>query len=234
MLALVALARFLHRIGTFAAHRKWVVLGAWLILIVVVAGLVKTFGANTSNNLELPGTDSQEASDLLAERFPPQQNGKNPIVFRAPVGDKVTEPAYKQAITESFKAVKELPDVDSVTSPFAQQGQGQISDDESTAFISVLLEISNEELTEEIAESFLKAAEPGRKAGMEVAAGGSIGSELSEPATESSEVVGLVAAMVILAFTFGTLAAMGLPLISAVFGLLVGLSLIGLLGHVTE
>ena len=51
---------------------------------------------------------------------------------------------------------------------------------------------------------------------MEVAVGGSVGSELSEPETESSEVIGLIAAMIILAFTFGTLVAMGLPLVSAV------------------
>ena len=69
---------------------------------------------------------------------------------------------------------------------------------------------------------------------MEVAAGGQVGSELSEPATESSEVIGIAAAMVILAFTFGTFVAMGLPIVSAAFGLVVGLSLIGLLGHVTE
>ena len=209
-------------------------LGAWLIVIVLASVLVKTFGANTSNNLELPGTDSQAASDLLADRFPPQQNGQNPIIFRAPEGEKVTDSANKQAITESFKAMKELPDVYSATSPFSQQGQGQLSKDKRTAFISVLLSIGSEDLTEEIAESFVKAAEPGRKAGMEVAASGSIGSELSEPSTESSEVVGMVAAMIILAFTFGTLVAMGLPLLSAVFGLVTGLSLIGLLGHVTE
>ena len=64
-------------------------LGAWLIALVITTGLVKELGANTSNNLELPGTDSQEASDLLAEKFPPQQNGANPIIFRAPEGDKV-------------------------------------------------------------------------------------------------------------------------------------------------
>ena len=69
---------------------------------------------------------------------------------------------------------------------------------------------------------------------MEVAAGGQVGSELSEPATESSERIGIAAAMVILAFTFGTFVAMGLPIVSAALGLMMGLSLIGLLGHVTE
>ena len=125
-----------------------------------------------------------------------------------------------------------LPHVASATDPFSQQGAAQISKDKRTAFIPVLLDVGGDELTEEIAQEVVATAEPARKAGMEVAAGGPIGTELSEPKTESSEVVGLVAAMIILAFTFGTLVAMGLPIVSAVVGLLVGLSLIGLLGHV--
>ena len=66
---------------------------------------------------------------------------------------------------------------------------------------------------------------------MEVAAGGSMGSELSKPETESSELVGIVAAMIILTFAFGTIVAMGMPIITAVVGLVVGLSAIGLMGH---
>jgi uncharacterized membrane protein YdfJ with MMPL/SSD domain len=225
--------RLLHRLGLFAAHKKWVVLLGWLLVLIVVGALVKSVGANTSNNLELPGTDSQAATDVLAERFPPQQNGKNPIVFHTKTG-KVTDSKNKQAIEESFKRMKALPETNSATSPFSQEGQAQISKDKQTAFLTVLLNIGSEDLTEEIAQSYLDAAEPGRKAGMKVAAGGSIGTELSEPETESSEVVGLTAAMIILALTFGTLVAMGMPILSAVFGLFVGLSIIGLLGHVTE
>lgn len=217
----------------FAARRRWVVLGAWVLAVIGTVGLVKAFGANTSNNLELPGTDSQEASDLLAERFPPQQNGSNPIVFHAASG-KVTDATNKRAIDESHSAIEKLPDVHSARSPFSQKGAAQVSSDGRTAFLPVLLDISNEEVTEEIAQSFLDAAEPARKEGLKVAAAGQIGSELSEPATESSEVIGVIAAMVILAFTFGTLVAMGMPILSAVLGLAVGVSLIGLLGHVTE
>jgi uncharacterized membrane protein YdfJ with MMPL/SSD domain len=225
--------RLLHRLGLFAAHQKWVVLLGWLVALVLVGALVKSVGANTSNNLELPGTDSQEATDVLAERFPPQQNGKNPIVFHTKTG-KVTDSKNKQAIQESFKRMKALPETNSATSPFSQEGAAQISQDKRTAFLTVLLNIGSEDLTEEIAQSYLDAAESARRAGMKVAAGGSIGTELSEPETESSEVVGLTAAMIILALTFGTLVAMGMPIVSAVFGLFVGLSIIGLLGHVTE
>jgi uncharacterized membrane protein YdfJ with MMPL/SSD domain len=215
-----------------AAHQKWVFILLWLVAVAVFIGLYHAAGSNTSNNLNLPGTDSQAATDLLEDQFPPQQNGKNPIVFRATQG-KVTDAANKQAIEQSYKNIKALPHFYSATDPFSQEGQAQISQDKKTAFIAVLLSVPNSEITEGLAQSYLDAAEPARKAGMKVAASGQIGSELSEPETESSEVVGLSAAMVILAFTFGTLVAMGMPIVSAVVGLVLGLSLIGLLGHLT-
>jgi uncharacterized membrane protein YdfJ with MMPL/SSD domain len=227
------MARALYRLGMFTARRKWVVLGVWILFVAVVIAASKSFGSNTSNNLDLPGTDSQAASDLLASRFPPQQNGSNPLVFHVRTG-KVTDASAKQAIEASYKRVKKLPHVAEAVNPFSQQGQAQISKDKQTAFIPVLLDVGGDELTDQIAQSVLDAGNPARKAGMQVAVGGSVGSELSEPATESSEVVGLVAAMIILAFTFGSLVAMGLPIVSAVFGLAGGLSLIILLGHVVN
>ena len=226
------LPRRLHRLGLAAAQHKWVFLLLWVVALVIFLGLYRAAGSNTSNNLDLPGTDSQAATELLEDQFPPQQNGKNPIVFRATKG-KVTDSANKQAIEQSYKNIKALPHFDSATSPFSQAGQAQISKDKKTAFIAVLLKVPNSEITEGLAEKYLNAAEPARKVGMKVAASGQIGSELSEPETESSELVGLSAALVILAFTFGALVAAGMPIVSAVLGLLVGISLIGLLGHLT-
>jgi len=179
-----------------------------MVALVLVGFAVRSLGAETSNNLDLPGTDSQAASDLLAERFPPQQNGANPVLFHVADG-KVTGDPYKQAIKDSRKAILDLGYVDSATSPFSQQGAAQISDDKRTAFIPVLLSIPNSEITEQDAESVLEAADPARAVGMKVAVGGQVGSILSTPETESSEIVGLAMAAVILAFTFGTLIAMG-------------------------
>jgi uncharacterized membrane protein YdfJ with MMPL/SSD domain len=224
------MARFLHGLGRFAAHRKWVVIGTWVLAAVAVVLVVRTYGSNTNNDLRLPGTDSQAATDLLADRFPPQQNGSSPIVFHVATGE-VTDAKNKPAIEASHQAIVKLPHVASATDPFSQQGAPQISKDKRTAFIPVLLDVGGDEVTEELAQDVLDTTAPAQNAGMEVAAGGPIGTELSEPKTESSELVGLIAAMIILAFTFGTLVAMGLPIVSAVVGLLVGLSLIGLLGH---
>ena len=227
---MVALAGWLHKLGSFEARHPLLFVLAWVVAVAAFVAAVSLLGAQTNNDQSLPGTDSQEAVDLLAESFPPQQNGTSPIVFHVRSG-KLTDAANKQAIDAAFKAIGKQPHVFSAVNPLTQQGQGYLSKDVRTAFIPVLMDVSSGDLTEQMAQRVLDAAAPARAAGMEVAAGGPIGSALSQPATEVSEVVGLAVAMVILALTFGTLVAMGLPILSAVVGLIVGLSAVGLAGH---
>jgi uncharacterized membrane protein YdfJ with MMPL/SSD domain/peptidoglycan hydrolase CwlO-like protein len=226
---------FLYRVGRFAARHRFVVALVWLGVVASVVIVVSTVGARTNNNLTLPGTGSQKATNLLAQRFPPQQYGTSPIVFSVDSGS-LLHPRNKRAIDASFRAIKRAPHVYSATNPVSSTGQtaGLLSDDRRTAFIPVLLDVGSGEITVEIADRVLAGAEPARRAGMKVAAGGPIGSELSEPDTESSERVGIVAAMVILTLVFGSLVAMGMPIITAVIGLTVALGLIGLLGHVVD
>ena len=224
------MGRLLYRIGELAARRRWLVLAGWIAVAAALVLLVGRFGSNTSDDLRLPGTDSQAASDLLASRFPPQQNGSSPIVFHVSSG-KVTDAANEEAIEASRAAILQLPHVYSATDPFGEKGQVQVSKDGTTAFVPVLLDVGSSELTEEIAQGIFDAAAPARAAGLEVAAGGPIGSELSEPSTERSEAVGLIAAMVILVLAFGSVVAMGMPIATAIVGLVVGLMGIALLGH---
>ena len=106
-----------------------------------------------------------------------------------------------------------------------------MSKDATTAFTPVLLDIPNGDVTEELAGAILDTTAPARRAGVEVSVGGNLGGVLSNSPTESSEVVGLIAAMLILALTFGSLVAMGMPIVTAVLGLATALGLIGLLGH---
>ena len=112
------MARLLHRLGMLCARRPLVVIGAWVVLLVVVFGAVAKVGALTSNDLSLPGTGSQEAKDLLQDKFPPQQNGANPIVFDITKG-KLTDKQYQQAVDDSIKAIKKQPHVYSVTNPIS-------------------------------------------------------------------------------------------------------------------
>ena len=73
-------------VGRLCARFAWWVIAAWVLLAVILGAAVNIFGAQTDNDLSLPGTDSQRATDVLAKRFPPQQNGTSPIVFYTPDG----------------------------------------------------------------------------------------------------------------------------------------------------
>jgi len=226
-------ARLLHRLGMLAARKPLVVIGAWVVMLVIVFGAVAKIGSLTSNDLSLPGTGSQEAKDLLEEKFPPQQNGANPIVFDISSG-KLTDQQYQKAINDSVKAIKKQPHVYSVTNPLSSGGQtaGLLSKDKQTAFAPVLMDVASSDLTEEIAQNVVDAAGPAKQAGIDVQAGGNIGTTLSTEESETSEVIGILVAMLILSLVLGSLVTMGMPIITAVVGLGAALSVVGLLGHV--
>jgi uncharacterized membrane protein YdfJ with MMPL/SSD domain len=224
------MAGILYRLGRLCANRAALVVAIWIGLVVVVRLLVWGVGAETSNDLSLPGTESQQATDLLTSRFPPQQNGSSPVVFHVTKG-KITDAATKQAVGSSYKALAKAPHVASAPDPFANAASGLVSKDATSAFTPVLLDIPNGDVTEELAGDILDSTAPARRAGVQVSVGGNLGGVLSKSPTESSEVVGLIAAMLILALTFGSLVAMGMPILTAVLGLATALGLIGLLGH---
>lgn len=229
------MGKVLHALGSFSARRSLAMIGIWVVIAFLVFGAVRTFGSETNNDLALPGTGSQQVKDLLTDRFPPQQNGANPIVFHVETG-KLTDEANKAAVKASVQAIRASDHVASVTNPLSNTGQtaGLLGKDEQYAFAPVLLDVSSGDLELADAEAIFAAADPARDAGITVEAAGSLGTALSDEPTEISEVVGIVAAMFILTFVLGSLVAMGLPIITAIFGLGIGLALVGLSGHIVN
>jgi putative drug exporter of the RND superfamily len=119
-------------------------------------------------------------------------------------------------------------------SPLSKDGAKALSKDKTIGYISVTLSEGPADLTKEDAEKIIDATSPASDAGLKVATGGYLGQAVSKADTESSEAVGLTAAVVILLFAFGTATAMLLPIVSAVLGLVASLALIGFLGHAVE
>lgn len=228
------LGRVLHGLGHVCVRYRWLVIVLWIAAIIAGSIVIGRVGALTNNDLSLPGTGSQAATDVLTTYFPPQENGSSPVVFYAE--GKVQDGGKNQkAITDTYNALKKVEHVYSVTNPFANSAAGLVSKDGHYAFIPVLLDVSSGTLSEATAQSVYDVGvKEGRAAGMKVDVGGPVGSTLGTQSTESSEIIGLVAAMIILLFTFTTLVAMGLPILTAVLGLLVGSTLIGLMGHFTS
>ncbi|MGB2840726.1 MAG: MMPL family transporter, partial [Actinomycetes bacterium] len=112
----------MQKLGRLCAHHAWVVVFLWLLVAVGLSAGVRVFGSPTDNDLSLPGTDSQSATDVLAQRFPPQQNGTSPIVFFTPEGS-LTDNKHKPAMKEAMAGLRAAPDVYSALSPVSSKGQ---------------------------------------------------------------------------------------------------------------
>jgi putative drug exporter of the RND superfamily len=221
----------LYGLAQFCIKRRFVVLAVWLVVTIALVAVSHRLGDNTNDNLSLPGTDSQAATDALAKSFPDQANGTSPIVLHAKSG-KLTDAKNAEAVNESAAAVAKEPNVASVVNPLTAQGATALSKDKTTGYLSVTLSVSPGSLSVEDVETIIDGANAAKAAGLEVETGGQLGQKVSKPATESSELIGIIAAMIILTLTFGTVVSMLLPILNAIVALLSTLAIIRMLGHV--
>jgi RND superfamily putative drug exporter len=223
----------LYRISQFCVRRRFIVIGVWAVVAVALLAVSHQMGDSTNDNLSLPGTDSQQATDALTKSFPTQANGTSPIVLHAASG-KLTDSKYASAVNTAAADLAKAPYVASVINPLSTQGASALSKDQSTGYLTVGLKVSPGSLSEQDAQTIIDAAaKPAEAAGLEVQTGGQLGQKVSKPSTESSELIGIIAAMVILTFTFGTVTAMLLPILTALVALGSTLAIIRMLGHVT-
>ena len=224
----------LYHLGRFCVRHKLLVLAVWVVVFLGLGGWARSAGPDVSDNLTLPGTDSQAATDVLSKRFPAQANGTNPVVLRAPAGAKITASRYRQPIDDTVAALRKDPDVRKAVSPLAGAGSAFLAKGDRVGYIALNLRASPSELTTDDAERIVGEADPARRAGLDVSFGGYVGQKVSKPDTHVSEVVGLSMAVIVLLLTFGTVVAMGLPIVTAILGLVSSLSIITLISHLAE
>ncbi|MBV8734335.1 MAG: MMPL family transporter [Solirubrobacterales bacterium] len=222
---------YLYKLGHFCTRHRWWVLGFWLVVAVATVAVSQRMGDNLSDNLSLPGTGSDHATNLLQKPFPAQANGTSPIILHAKSG-KLTDSKYQNAVNAAASDLKKNQYVTSVINPLTPQGASALSKDKSTGYLTVGLKVNPGSLSQSQAQSIINAAaNPAQAAGLEAQTGGQLGLKVSKPSTESSELIGIIAALFILAFVFGTITAMVLPILTAIFGLAITLSIIRMLGH---
>jgi RND superfamily putative drug exporter len=221
----------LYRLARFSVRYRFAVLAAWVVLAVALVGASHRLGDHTNDSVTLPGTNSQQAADALGKSFPGQANGSSPIVLHVASG-KLTDSKYSQAVNQAAAEVAKAPDVASVVNPLTSQGASALSKDQKTGYLSVTLSVSPGAMSVDDAQTIIDAAaKPAQAAGIQVETGGQLGQKVSKPSTETSELIGILAAMVILTFTFGTVVAMLLPIVTAILGLASTLSIIQILSH---
>jgi RND superfamily putative drug exporter len=217
------MASFLYRLGRFAFRRRWLVTGAWLaVLIAALIGAV-TLSGPTQDSFSIPGTPAQKAVDLLAERFPQASadGASARVVFSAPEGKKLTDQAYRSAISAVVTELKQAPQVASVNDPFTS---GTVNEAGTIGFAQASYTVKADELTDAARDALTTVAERARASGLTVEVGGDAS---DTPAKQGlAEVMGVVVAALVLVITFGSLVAAGLPLLTALLGIGIGIGTI--------
>ncbi|MFF3689602.1 MMPL family transporter [Streptomyces sp. NPDC002187] len=225
------MATFLYKLGRFSfRHRLFVVL-SWVALL-VLAGLGASAATPPApSSFSMPGTEAQRAFDLLGERFPEANSdgATARVVFKAPDGEQLTRPDYRAEIERAVAGLKESStQVASVADPFSAHS---VSKDGSTAYSAVSYKVGSASLTEHTKDALQETADAARDSGLAVEIGGSAVQAEEESGTE---VIGVVIAALVLLITFGSLVAAGLPLITALLGVGVGVSAIAALAHTLD
>jgi putative drug exporter of the RND superfamily len=211
---------FLFRLARFAYHRRRLVLGIWLVVLIGIVALATGLGGKEDNNFTIPGTEAQQAADVLSKKVPSLAGGSTQVVFAARTGQKITGTAAKTAITESMANLKKVPQVSLVVDPYTAK---LVSPDGQVGLGTVQYSAAIADVKATTLTAVETAVKPATQAGLQVDYSGSVypGSQLA--LSELPELIGIIVAFLILMVTFGAFVAAGLPIITAIIGVVTAL-----------
>jgi putative drug exporter of the RND superfamily len=214
----------MERLGGWSYRRRKLVVVTWAIMLVGLIALGSTAGGAFNTQFRLPGSESQAAIDLLsAHGFGDRAGAQGQIVFEAEQG--IDDPAVRMAMEQFFAAVDATVPDTTVVSPYSPEGAQQVAEGRQIAYAELNFAERSEEAYLLVDEDVKALREEIAVPGLRIELGGDVFAEWAEP---SSEVIGLLGAMVILLVAFGSLLAMGLPILAALFGIGTGIALIQL------
>ncbi|MFE6958359.1 MMPL family transporter [Streptomyces sp. NPDC057696] len=224
------MATFLYKLGRLSFRRRRYVALLWVLLLGGIGYASSAAPAPPADSFSMPGTDSQKAFDLLDERFPAAsaEGATARVVIRAPEGEKITDPAAKAEVNQLVAALGKGPQVAGVADPYKANA---VSKDGTTAYASVTYKVISTELTDKTRDALTDATDTTRAEGFTVETGGDA-VQAEQEMGGSAELIGIAVSAVVLVITFGSLIAAGLPLLTAIIGVGIGVSGIAALGSV--
>ncbi|MFB7892993.1 MMPL family transporter [Microbacterium sp. NPDC056044] len=218
----------LYTLGRWAFRARGLVLGVWIAVLMALFAGAALLGTGTDNTYTIPGTESQEALDALGRTFPQVSGGSAQLIAVAASGESATDPAFEAAVEASVDQIAQIPQVSSATSPYGQSSSANISADGDAVLVPIQLTVSGTAVhasTGEALQDAGAALEAALPAGSEVSVGGQLFSQ-SSTGISITELIGIGVAFVVLVFTFASLVAAGLPLVTAIVGVGASLSLV--------
>jgi RND superfamily putative drug exporter len=206
-------------IDTVTTHPKRLLL-VFFILMALFIALATSIRGHFADSFSLPGAESQQAYDLLADRFPGASGGTAQIVFQTKDGASFQDPAVQDQVNAVLSEIDALPHVASIVSPY--DAPYQISQDGTIAYATVNYDVLFNELKIPDAKKLVDLAKGANSAQLRVVPGGDVVSLTEQEFGNTSEMIGIIAAAIILLIAFGSVVAMGLPIITALIGLTIG------------
>jgi putative drug exporter of the RND superfamily len=220
---------FLGRWAGRCYDRRRTVLVLWILLLIGVTVLAQVVGTRFENNFTAGNTPSQQAANILAARFPAKSGDTADVVFHSTT--PITSAGNRAGITEVVHQLTPLAHVVTVASPFSPAGSHQVARDGHIAYAVVQFDTVTAQLPDAAVKAVIATAEAADHPGFEVALGGDPISSVVTAAPGPSEGIGITAAILIMLLAFGSVVAMGLPIITALFGLGIGIALLELVTH---
>lgn len=208
------MATLLYRVGAFAARFHILVIVGWVILLALAVGGAQLLGGTLVSSFSIPGTQAQNALDMLEQRFPQASGAASKVIYVAPAGQQIT--AFESQIDDSIAQLKTLDHVSMVTGPWDQGADAQIAADGSMAYANVQYDVPSTSLTENDTEAIVSAGDVAATDGVTVGFAGV--TDPPEAGVDYTEAIGLVVAFAVLIITFGSLLAAGMPLVTALIG----------------
>jgi RND superfamily putative drug exporter len=215
--------------GAIAAH-PWRAIGIWVLIIVGIFAAAATIGGQLQNKFTIPNSDAQKATDLLQKQFPARAGDAATIVFHT--DGKLTDAQNKATIEKVIAAAKTVDHVTGAGDPFAQQG-GAISPQGNVGFVDVQFDKQGWDLPENVIPDF-KAAVDQAAAGSAVQVAFTGQAVQEQPKEGASELIGIVAAVIILLIVFGTLLPALIPIFLAILAVGLGISILTIAAGFTD
>ncbi len=234
----------LYRLGRFSATRPWLMIGSWMALAIVVIAASAGFGRPLVDSSDVPGLDSQDATDLLTQAHSDQAGLTSQLVL-TPLDPDATffnSSEARSALAGVEAAASRLPNVLASNEPSdalatgteTAIASGAVSPDGRVVLIRLQYPVLSELSSGDLDNLKEVAAHASAEYPLQIETSGDLFWAFEEPASGATELIGIVAAVIILLVAFGSVIAMGLPIGIAIFGLALGVSAMTLLNYLVE
>src|SRR6266404_3625362 len=221
----------LPSLAAWCYRRRRLVVVGWIVVLVGINVLAQSAGGDLLKTFSLPGTESQRTFDVLKKDFA-RGGDTGYLVFKSNAPSGIRAPAVVDEIQNKLvPALRKEKHVVSVVTPYERAGAGFVSSKGNIAYAEIQFDVQANDVPIALASHMRDLVKNANSPSLQVELGGSMFTDQTQPA---SEAIGILAAVIILLVAFGSVLAMGLPIMTALFGIGIGLAIVTLLARFTD